>query len=82
MATITLTLPDDLMQQAEAYAQAHGKELDELLKDYLQQLLPESPNVMEISPAILKLMGSVQLPPDFDYKQALTDALWEKYNNI
>ena len=79
MATITLTLPDDLMQQAEAYAQAHGKELDELLKDYLQQLLPDPLNAAEISPAILKLMGSVQLPPGMTYEQVKDEYLTNKY---
>jgi hypothetical protein len=34
----------------------------------------------EISPAILKLKGVIQLPEQYDYKKALTAGLAKKFN--
>jgi hypothetical protein len=34
-----------------------------------------------ISPEILKLMGVIELPEDFDYKKALATELSKKYNS-
>jgi hypothetical protein len=33
-----------------------------------------------ISPRILKLMGAIELPENFDYKKELTKGLVKKYN--
>lgn len=79
MTQLTLTLPDDLAQQAEAYARETGRSLESLLETYLENIIKAQAQLPPLSPQVRKLLGAITLPPDFDYKQALEDALREKY---
>jgi hypothetical protein len=79
MTQLTLTLPDDVAQRAEAYARETGRDLENLLVAYLENVLKAHAQLPPLSPPVRKLLGAITLPADFDYKQALTDALSEKY---
>ena len=92
MTTLTLTLPDDLVQRAETYAHESGRSLEAIVETYLESIVRESApglpphlaqlrGAISLSPQVAKLYGAVELPPDFDYKQTLADALWEKYTS-
>ena len=87
MSQLTLTLDDDLLTAAQAYARQQGQELDALVAQLLQAAVrPAAPattlTVEERLAIVRQLAGSVQLPPDFDYKQAVEEAIWEKYNSL
>jgi hypothetical protein len=80
MSTITLTLDDEFIAQAEAYAQRMGIDLATLFTTAMRPIIAQSPRHRRpISPAVAALAGSLPVPPDFDYKTALGDALMEKY---
>lgn len=87
MSQLTITLDDDLLQAAQAYARQHGQELDalvaELLKATVQPaaLAPKasSGSVDERLARVRQLAGSLKAPADFDYKKELEDGLAEKY---
>ena len=73
MPTLTLTLDDDLLARAEAYAQRTGTDLSVLVASFLRPLVvadeprPRRP----LAPQIQELLGCISLPPDFNYKDHL-----------
>lgn len=80
MTQLTVTLPDDLAQQAEAYAQTQGKSLSIILEEYLQQLVPTTfATLPELPPELARLRGVIQLLPDTDYKVIVADELQKRF---
>lgn len=78
---LTLTIEDKVIDSAKKYAQKKGKSLSHLVENYLKSisLNPKENNEEPISPKVLKLMGVIKLPKDFDYKAELGNALAKKY---
>jgi hypothetical protein len=77
---LTLTIDDKVIDSAKKYAREKGKSLSDIVENYLKSIiLKEDKEDTSISPKILKLMGSVKLPPNFEYKAALGKALAKKY---
>ena len=79
MSTLTFTLDDDLAAQAQEYAQRTGTDLSVLVADLLRPVVASARHRRPISPEVAALAGSLPVPPDFDYKTVLGDALMEKY---
>lgn len=77
---LTLTIDDSVITVAKKYAKKNGKSLSDIVENYLMTLTAkESKEEEAISPKILKLMGTIKLPEDFDYKKELTKGLAQKY---
>ncbi|MBI1316577.1 hypothetical protein GC167_06940 [bacterium] len=76
---LTLTIDDAVISVAKKYAKSKGKSLSDLVENYLKTIAANEGTDEAISPRILKLMGVIELPEDFDYKSALTDGLAKKY---
>lgn len=76
---LTLTIDDSVVTVAKKYAKDKGKSLSDIVENYLLTLTSKESKEESISPRILKLMGSIELPEDFDYKKALTSGLTKKY---
>jgi hypothetical protein len=76
---LTLTIDDSVISVAKKYAKNKGKSLSAIVENYLMSLTSNEMNEEAISPRILKLMGTIELPQDFDYKKALTKSLVKKY---
>ncbi|WP_310395072.1 DUF6364 family protein [Hymenobacter sp.] len=79
MSTLTLTFDDDLATQAQEYAQRTGTDLSVLVAELLRPVVAPARKRRPLSPEVAALAGCISLPPGFDYKTALGDALWEKY---
>lgn len=78
---LTLTIEEKVIDSAKRYAQKKGKSLSHLVENYLKSITSETRNKEEnISPKVLKLMGVIKLPKDFDYKTELGNALAKKYS--
>jgi hypothetical protein len=79
---LTLTIEDKVIDSAKRYAQKKGKSLSHLVENYLKSITTETKENKEesISPKVLKLMGVIKLPNDFDYKTELGNALSKKYS--
>lgn len=78
---LTLTIDDTVIEVAKKYAKNKGKSLSSIIENYLMTLTATESKEETISPEILKLMGVIELPEDFDYKKALTTGLAKKYNS-
>ena len=76
---LTLTIDDAVILIAKKYAKQQGKSLSDIVENYLMSLTSNENTEEIISPRILKLMGSIELPNNFDYKKELTKGLAKKY---
>jgi hypothetical protein len=78
---LTLTIEDKVIDSAKLYAQKNGKSLSHLVENYLKSITTHQKenNEDQISPKVLKLMGAITLPPNFDYKIEIGNALVKKY---
>lgn len=78
---LTLTIDDSVISVAKKYAKKKGKSLSGIVENYLMTLTTKERKDETISPRILKLMGSIDLPQNFEYKKALTTAISKKYKS-
>ena len=76
---LTLTIDDSVIATAKKYAKQKGKSLSDIVENYLMSLTSKEKKEESISPRILKLMGAIELPENFDYKKELTKGLAKKY---
>lgn len=76
---LTLTIDDSVIALAKKYAKQNGKSLSDIVENYLLSLSSKGNTEENISPSILKLMGSIELPNNYDYKKELTKGLAKKY---
>ena len=75
---LTLTVEKTIIEKAKLYAKKTGRSLSELIENYLENIT-EDYSDEEISPKLRKLIGSVQLPPDFDEEKELRSVLEQKH---
>ena len=78
---LTLTIDDSVIAIAKKYAKQKGKSLSDIVENYLMSLSSKDNTEDNISPSILKLMGSIKLPDNYDYKKELTKGLAKKYKS-
>jgi hypothetical protein len=78
---LTLTIDDAVIAIAKKYAKQNGKSLSDIVENYLMSLSSKGNTEENISPNILKLMGSIKLPDNYDYKKELTKGLAKKYKS-
>ncbi|RZJ48282.1 MAG: hypothetical protein EOO44_21310 [Flavobacterium sp.] len=76
---LTLTMEDSVIDSAKKYARERGKSLSDIVENYLKSIATPDDNTEIISPKVLKMMGVIKLPQDYDYKQDLRNALTKKY---
>jgi macrodomain Ter protein organizer (MatP/YcbG family) len=76
---LTITIDDSVIETAKKYAKTQGKSLSAIIENYLKSISTKEKTAEKISPKILKLMGSVSLPEDLDYKKELSESLSKKY---
>ncbi len=77
---LTLTIEHDVIDSAKKYARKKGKSLSDIVEHYLRSVSADENEEPEFSPRVSRLLGSVKLPEDFDYKKELTGALTTKHN--
>jgi hypothetical protein len=76
---LTLTIDDSVIIIAKKYAKKNGKSLSDIVENYLMSLTSKESKEDKISSKVLKLLGVIKLPQDFDYKTELTKGLSKKY---
>ena len=76
---LTLTIEQEVIKTAKSYAQEKGRSLSELIENYLKTLVSNDKNIDDLSPRVKRLVGSVKLPIDFDYKKTLEQEISKKH---
>jgi hypothetical protein len=76
---LTLTIEEEVISNAKLYASQKGRSLSDLVESYLRTLAgaqkPEEP----LSPRVKRLVGSVTLAKDFNYKKELEAGIHKKH---
>ncbi|MEO5889344.1 MAG: DUF6364 family protein [Ferruginibacter sp.] len=76
---LTLTIEEKVIDSAKQYAQRKGKSLSHIVENYLMSITSKEISDESISPKVLKLMGVIKLPEDFNYKKELGTIISKKY---
>ena len=76
---LTLTLNQQVIESAKAYAKRNGKSLSSIAESYLRSLEQTEDAKQNLSPEVKRLLGSVKLSKNFDYKKELQDAMIKKH---
>ena len=78
---LTLTLNQQVIESAKAYAKRNGKSLSSIVESYLRSLEQTEEKKQTISPEVKRLLGSVKLSKNFDYKTELQEAILKKHKS-
>lgn len=78
---LTLTIEGKTIESAKKYAQKRGVSLSALIEEYLKMMVrhEKKPDKPELSDKVKRLLGSVKLPKNFEYKTELKKSLSRKY---
>ncbi|QBN19933.1 DUF6364 family protein [Flavobacterium nackdongense] len=79
---LTLSLEKTVIEDAKSYAKKTGRSLSEMVENYFKSLVSKSAadiDENEIDQSLKKLVGIIELPPDFDIKKARDEHYKEKY---
>jgi hypothetical protein len=76
---LTLTIEEQVIKNAKKYARKKRRSLSGLVENYLRTLSSSDNQPEEISPRVKRLIGSIKLPEDFDYKKAPGDTIARKH---
>jgi len=77
---LTLTIDPAVVSVAKKYAKRKGKSLSGIVENYFKTLTAADNSEEVSSPRILKLMGVIKLPDNFDYKKELARGLSKNWN--
>lgn len=79
---LTLSLNEGIIEKAKAYAKDNNISLSKMIEAYFDSLTTTTKtasSAIAISPLVESLCGVIELPKDFDYKDAKAKYLLEKY---
>ena len=75
-----MTVEKDIIERAKVYANQRGRSLSDLVENFLRSLISKESESNELSPKVKKLLGSVKVQKNFDYKKDLSEAINKKYS--
>ncbi len=76
---LTLSLNENIIEQAKSYAKSHNSSISKLIESYLSVLTNRNKRDSAVTPLVKSLTGVIKLDDDFDFKSDYTDYLIEKY---
>jgi hypothetical protein len=76
---LTLTVESQIIERAKKYAKGTGKSLSAIVETYLDEITSTETATGSLSPKLKKLIGSVNLPVDFDEEKEKREYLEKKH---
>jgi hypothetical protein len=77
---LTLSIKEEVIINAKAYARASGRSLSDLVQSYLERITSQQADGAHAIPEAFKdLYSSVPLPEELDHKAAIRSILAKKY---
>lgn len=76
---LTLSLNQKIIDNAKVYAKLNNISLSKLIESYLLALTKKEGKQVEITPLVKSLSGVIDIPSDFNEKEAYTAYLIKKY---
>lgn len=77
---LTLTIEEKVITAAKTYAKKRGTSVSDLVEAYLKDLAGVEKEQEPLSPQVKKLVGIIDLPEDFDYKEELKNNIRAKHS--
>jgi len=80
---LTLTVEEEIIAEAKAYAKRRGQSLSDLVENYFKLLTKENITVKpkQLSPRIRRLRGILKVEKSYDYREELEEELSKKYDS-
>jgi hypothetical protein len=76
---LTLTLEKNIVEAIREYACSNDRTLSDMIENYFKLILYNRIPKTKTTPIVNSLKGAFKVPVDFDYKEALSNALAEKH---
>ena len=76
---LTLAIEEKVIHSAKNMLKKRAKASLILVANYLKSIVTKESPEEALSPKVVKLMGSVKLPSNFDYKKEIGKAVSKKY---
>ena len=76
---LTLSVEKSIIDSAKMYAKKTGKSLSEIIQNYLEKLTLDEEIDNNLSSKLNKIVGSVELPKDFNEKEELKKYMENKH---
>lgn len=76
---LTLSLDQNIIEKAKDYAKSNKISLSKLIESYLKSLTKQSKEPAKITPLVESLSGVIDLPENYNEKEAYSEYLIEKY---
>ena len=80
-AKLTLSIDESVIRDAKEYAQKSGRSVSQLVESYLKAITkPSKKGKSKLPPHIKRWHGAFKNDDQRDYKEIITEAIWDKYN--
>jgi len=76
---LTLSLNEQVIENAKIFAKKNKISLSKLIENYLQSIAENRTKDIEITLLVKSLSGVIELPTNFNIRDEYTDYLIEKY---
>ncbi|MGB6035132.1 MAG: DUF6364 family protein [Cryomorphaceae bacterium] len=76
---LTLSLNQEVIEKAKLYAFSNNVSLSKLIEAYLSSLTNGKDSDGKITPLVKNLSGVIDLPEDYNERDAYSDYLTDKY---
>jgi len=81
-AKLTLSIDESIIRDAKEYAQKTGRSVSQLVESYLKAITsPTRKKKSTLPPHLKRWHGAFKTEDTRDYKEIVTEAIWEKYNS-
>jgi len=77
---LTLTIEEKVIKAAKSYARKNGRSVSDLVETYLKSLAGSQSSNEDLSLEVKKLIGSIKLEDNFDYKSELEKQIKSRFN--
>ena len=76
---LTLKLEQKVIEKAKEYARLHRTSVSRLIENYFEKITEDMEEKEKITPLVKSLTGIINLPEEFDPREAYSDFLVDKY---
>ncbi|SMO34075.1 DUF6364 family protein [Gracilimonas mengyeensis] len=77
---LTLTIEEDIVEEAKKVASSKGRSLSSMVEDYLRVITKNETETKTSSGRVKKLKGILKVDSDFDYQKILKEEINKKHH--
>ena len=77
-----IVIDDDAMEEIIEIAERRERSLEDVIDQYVHFKIQRRNKLVDLPPDLASLRGRYKIPADFNWKEAVKDELYIKYNNI